>query len=163
MHITFDEKFWLSIALISFLILIFKFALPQILASLNDQSKKIVDNLNQAKILRDNAEIMLKEVQKSYQQSQEFAKKIIEEAKIEAEKIIEEAKINSSLESEVKIKSALEKIEQENEQIIRNMKHEIIDDAFMQLEKDLLNSNLDQQQSQAIVKSSIDNLSNIIN
>ena len=152
MHITFDEKFWLSIALISFLILIFKFALPQILASLNDQSKKIVDNLNQAKILRDNAEIMLKEIQKSYQQSQEFAKKIIEEAKI-----------NSSLESEVKIKSALEKIEQEKEQIIRNMKHEIIADAFMQLEKDLLNSNLDQQQSQAIVKGSINNLSNIIN
>ncbi len=163
MHITFDEKFWLSIAFISFLILILKFALPQILTSLNEQSKKIADNLNQAKNLRDNAEIMLKEVQKSYQQSQEFAKKIIEEAKIEAEKIIEEAKASASIEKEVKIKSALQKIEQEKAEIIRNMKQEIIADAFMQLEKDLLNSNLDQQQSRAIVKSSINNLSNIIN
>lgn len=154
----FDEKFWLAIAFFSFLALLIKFVFPIISKSLENKAKKIADDINDAKLMKEKASKLLIEAEKSYKESLNFAEKIINDAKLESSKIsIETAK---ALEKEInkKIEIALERIKSSEEAVIREIKIKIISSAINELSK---NFNLQKRDHWKIIENSIKNFQRI--
>ena len=128
----FNEKFWLAIAFFSFLGLLIKFAFPKIAKNLDAQSKKIAEDILEAKKLREGAQKLLEEAQVFHKHSIEHSQKIITDAIEEAKKI--EINSKKSLEDQIKKFSdiALERLKSEEESAIRQVKINIINEAIEQ-------------------------------
>jgi F0F1-type ATP synthase membrane subunit b/b' len=94
----FNEKFWLAIAFFSFLGLLIKFVFPKIAKNLDAQSKKIAEDILEAKKLREGAQKLLEEAQVFHKHSIEHSQKIITDA-------IEEA--NLSKEANIRLRKQL--------------------------------------------------------
>ena len=122
----FDEKFWLAIAFLTFTALILKFVGPAISKMLNAASQKIVDEMSKAREMRKKAAELLVQAEKFHQESSEYAKRMIEDAKIEAQRLINLT--TEAIESEVKKKTdaVLERVKVEEERAIRDIKSDII-------------------------------------
>ncbi len=128
----FDEKFWLAIAFFSFLGLLIKFVFPKIVKNLDAQSKKIAEDILEAKKLRETAQKLLEEAQVFHKHSVEHSQKIITDAIEEAKKI--EINSQKSLEDQIKKASdiAMERLKSEEESAIRQVKINIINEAIEQ-------------------------------
>jgi F-type H+-transporting ATPase subunit b len=128
----FNEKFWLAIAFFSFLGLLIKFVFPKIAKNLDAQSKKIAEDILEAKKLREGAQKLLEEAKVFHKHSIEHSQKIITDAIEEAKKI--EINSKKSLEDQIKKVSdiALERLKSEEESAIRQVKVNIINDAIEQ-------------------------------
>ena len=128
----FNEKFWLAIAFFSFLGLLIKFVFPKIAKNLDSQSKKIAEDILEAKKLREGAQKLLEEAQAFHKYSIEHSQKIITDAIEEAKKI--EINSKKSLEDQIKKFSdiALERLKSEEESAIRQVKINIINEAIQQ-------------------------------
>ena len=128
----FDEKFWLAIAFFSFLGLLTKFVFPKITKALDSQSKKIAEDILEAKKLRETSQKLLEEAQVFHKHSIEYSQKIITDAIDEAKKI--ELNSKKSLEDQIKKISdiALERLKTEEEFAIRQVKTNIINEAIAQ-------------------------------
>jgi F-type H+-transporting ATPase subunit b len=108
------QIFWLIVILSSLYIILWKIFLPKITDSIENRKLKVVNDLNEAQTLKENAEIKLKE----YDQ-------IIEETKIESKKLLENSK--KKVEEDIKNKSLIfnKEIEKEilsTENEIENLK-----------------------------------------
>ena len=108
------QIFWLILILSSLYIILWKIFLPKITDSIENRKLKVVNDLNEAQTLKENAEIKLKE----YDQ-------IIEETKIESKKLLENSK--KKVEEDIKNKSLIfnKEIEKEilsTENEIENLK-----------------------------------------
>ena len=108
------QIFWLIVILSSLYIILWKIFLPKITVSIENRKLKVVNDLNEAQTLKENAEIKLKE----YDQ-------IIEETKIESKKLLENSK--KKVEEDIKNKSLIfnKEIEKEilsTENEIENLK-----------------------------------------
>ena len=107
-----DEKFWLAIAFVLFIIFIYKFLGYKISSMLNEKSQQIARDLLMASQAKEKAEKLLKEAQDYHQQSIEYAKKLQLNTSNELNIIHQNAKIN--LEQELaKITTASKKRLQE--------------------------------------------------
>ena len=108
------QIFWLIVILSSLYIILWKIFLPKITVSIENRKLKVVNDLNEAQTLKENAEIKLKE----YDQ-------IIEESKIESKKLLENSK--KKVEEDIKNKNLIfnKEIEKEilsTENEIENLK-----------------------------------------
>ena len=108
------QIFWLIVILSSLYIILWKIFLPKITDSIENRKLKVVNDLDEAQTLKENAEIKLKE----YDQ-------IIEETKIESKKLLENSK--KKVEEDIKNKSLIfnKEIEKEilsTENEIENLK-----------------------------------------
>ena len=83
----FDEKFWLALAFLAFLTLLIKFVFPKLTKILDGKSKKIAEDILEAKKLREGAQKLLEEAQAFHKHSIEHSQKIITDAIEEAKKI----------------------------------------------------------------------------
>ena len=128
----FNEKFWLAIAFFSFLGLLIKFVFPKITKALDSQSKKIAEDILEAKKLREGAQKLLEEAKVFHKHSIEYSQKIINDAVEEAKKI--EINSKKSLEDQIKKISdiAMERLKSEEESAIRQVKTNIINEAIEQ-------------------------------
>lgn len=128
----FDEKFWLAIAFFSFLGLLIKFVFPKIAKNLDAQSKKIAEDILEAKKLRESAQKLLEEAQTFHKHSVEHSQKIITDAIEEAKRI--EINSKKTLEDQIKKASdiAMERLKSEEESAIRQVKINIINEAIEQ-------------------------------
>ena len=74
---------WVAIGFILFILLLIYFKIPnQIIKILDDRSKKIKEELDEAKRLREAAQTILSEFQKKNTEAEQTAKTIIDNAKI---------------------------------------------------------------------------------
>lgn len=137
----FNEKFWLAIAFFSFLSLLIKFVFPKIAKNLDSQSKKIAEDILEAKKLREGAQKLLEEAQAFHKYSIEHSQKIITDAIEEAKKI--EINSKKSLEDQIKKISdiALERLKSEEESAIRQVKVNILNEAVEQFSAINFNDN----------------------
>ena len=97
------QVFWL-IVIFSFLYLvIWKIFLPRITYSIENRKSRIVNDLNEAQKLKENAEKKLKKYNEIIENSKKEAKKIIQESKKKLDKNIEEKKqkFNDEIEKEL--------------------------------------------------------------
>ena len=97
-----SQIFWLTLIFLTLYLIVSKIFLPKITLSIENRKSRIVDDLDQAQKLKENAEKKLIEY-----------KKIIEEAKKEAKKIIEEGKKVIDNDIEQKKKKFNDEIEKE--------------------------------------------------
>jgi len=136
-----DEKFWLAIAFTSFVTLIVKYVWPNIKKSLDAKSRAIAEEILAAREIRQKAIILLDETKKYQIEAQNYAKKLISDAENEAKKFATEAQ--ATLENEIKKRTAAaeDRIKMEEESAVREVKNNIINSAFKnvngELEKDL--------------------------
>ena len=75
------QTFWLILIFSSLYLIIWKIFLPKIIDSVENRKSKIVNDLNEAQKLKENAEKKLEEYKKIIEETKKIAKKIIEENK----------------------------------------------------------------------------------
>ncbi len=91
--IFFEAEFWVGVAFVIFLILIWHAgAHRSVASSLDEYSKKAGRELEEARRLKEEAEALLAEYQKRRREAESEAQSIVEQAKIEAEEIAAEAR-----------------------------------------------------------------------
>ena len=151
----FNEKFWLAVIFISFIALVIKFFLPKIKNNLNSQVQEIELAVNNAKTQLEQAKQQLALSQEKLILIEKENIKLINEAKEAAENIIEQAKINAQNEYQKKISNIVDRFEQEQEQILTNLKKEIIIEAFKDVDL-YLRLNLNSMQQKQLLEHGIE-------
>jgi len=149
----FDETAWVAIAFVIFIALIWKKASKAITSILDDRSILIVNELNEAKTLKEEA---LEELRKSLQtqkQVSEEAENIINEAKETARKIQEEAYIKSSDLIKRKEEQAKQKINALETDAIKNIK-KITGNVVIESSKIYIQSNIDNKENANLITKS---------
>ena len=149
----FDETAWVAIAFVIFIALIWKKASKAITSILDDRSILIVNELNEAKTLKEEA---LEELRKSLQtqkQVSEEAENIISEAKETAKKIQEEAYIKSSDLIKRKEEQAKQKINALETDAIKNIK-KITGNVVIESSKIYIQSNIDNKENANLITKS---------
>jgi len=104
-----NPEFWLSqifwlILIFSFLyLMIWKIFLPKITYSIENRKSKVVNDLDEAQKLKENAEKKLYEYNKIIEKTKKEAKKIIEDSKKKLDQELEnkKQKFNSAIEKEI--------------------------------------------------------------
>ena len=86
------QIFWLILIFSSLYLIIWKIFLPRITYSIENRKSRIVNDLNEAQKLKDNAEKKLKEYNEIIEKSMKEAKKIIEDSKKKLDRDIENKK-----------------------------------------------------------------------
>jgi F-type H+-transporting ATPase subunit b len=153
----FDEKFWLAISFFCFLAILYKFVYASLINSLNAKTKKIANDILDARKMRENAQRLLNEAQNFHKHSLEQSKKIINDAIIESKKIEEEYKKNLNEQIDKITKISLDRIKSEEEIAIREVKKNIIEQSILNIAK----LNLSDLEHKKIFDKSIDKISKI--
>ena len=84
----FDETFWVAVATISFVLIVFKPAKKAMISIIDKRIAKIAEEINEAKNLKEEAQEILAEAKKALSESEEEARLILVHAREEAENII---------------------------------------------------------------------------
>ena len=97
------QVFWLILIFVSLYLVISKIFLPKITYSIENRKSRIVNDLDQAQKLKENAEKKLKEYNQIIEKSKKEAKKIIEDSKKKLDGDIEskKKKFNHEIEKEI--------------------------------------------------------------
>jgi len=114
---------WAFIGLLTFLGILVYVGVPKtVLGLLDDKSKKIADDLDEAKRLREEAQSLLAEYERKRQAAEEEAQEIIDAAKQEATRLTKEAQ--TSLEDLIsrRTKAVEEKIAQAESQAVADVR-----------------------------------------
>ena len=98
-----SQIFWLILIFSSLYLIIWKIFLPKITYSIENRKFRIVNNLDEAQKLKENAEKKLKEYDEIIKKSKNEAKKIIEDSKKKLDRDIEDKKqkFNDEIEKEI--------------------------------------------------------------
>ena len=97
------QIFWLILIFSSLYLIIWKIFLPRITYSIENRKSRVVNDLNEAQKLKDNAEKKLKEYNEIIEKSKKEAKRIIKDNKKQLDKDIEnkKQKFNDEIEKEL--------------------------------------------------------------
>ena len=97
------QIFWLILIFSSLYLIIWKIFLPRITYSIENRNSRVVNDLDEAQKLKENAEKKLKEYNEIIENSKKEAKKIIEDNKKKLDRDIEDKKnkFNSEIEKEL--------------------------------------------------------------
>ena len=97
------QIFWLTIIFSILYLVIWKIFLPKITLSIENRKSRVVNDLDEAEKLKENAEKKLDEYNKIIQSSKKEAKKIIEDSRKKLERDIEvkKQKFNEDIEKEL--------------------------------------------------------------
>ena len=97
------QIFWLILIFSSLYLIIWKIFLPRITYSIENRKSRIVNDLDEAQKLKDNAEKKLKEYNEIIEKSKKEAKKIIDDSKKKLDRDIEnkKQKFNDEIEKEL--------------------------------------------------------------
>ena len=152
----FDEKFWLAIAFIVFIVFIYKFLGNKINSILNEKSQQIASDLLLASQAKEKAEKLLQEVQDYNQQSLKYAEKLKLDTSSELNIMYQNATL--SLQQELaKITEASQKRLQEEEQIaIRKVQETIISQAI----EIVANAKISNDEQEILIVKALENLKN---
>jgi F-type H+-transporting ATPase subunit b len=147
----FDEKFWLAISFVTFAVLFKKYAWPHIIKGLDSKSKEIANSILEAKEMKEGAERLLIEAKKYHQEARDYANKILQDAEKDAKNLTSEAK--DALEKEIaKISTAAkQRIKNEEEKAVRQIKEEIVAKAMKNIEADF--NNIDRSSHSSLIDS----------
>lgn len=127
---TLDATFFATVALVIFIGVVLYLNIPgRIIEMLDERSKKIADDLDEAKRLREEAQALLAEYERKRKSAEDEAAEIIEAAREDAKRLSEEA--SASLEDLVtrRTKAVEEKIAQAEAQAVAEVRSRSADIA----------------------------------
>ena len=153
-----NEKFWLAIAFFSFVAIILKKFSPNIAKALDDKSKAIAQDILLAKEARNEAEKILASAKQIHENTIENAKKLISDADNEAKVLLHNA--SEILNNEIARMTALasQRIKNEEEATIRQIKTKILYSALLQFQD---SSKISTEEHQKIIDNSVKNFERI--
>jgi F0F1-type ATP synthase membrane subunit b/b' len=156
-----NEKFWLAIAFLSFIILAIKYFGPSILKALDNKSKEIAEEILAAKEIRKKAEKFLAEAEKYYQESLQYSRNLLKEAEVESQKFIKESQ--KMLEDEINDRTelALGRLEAEEVIAIREIKTRILASAIKTVAENL-NNNMNKKHHDHLISQATKDFEKII-
>ena len=134
---------WVAIGFIMFLLLLVYFKVPgQIAKILDNRAQKISDELEEAKKLREEAQIVLAEFQKKNKEAEKTAKAIIDDAKKIAKNYEKDAKIKLEESLERKKKLLDQKLKRAEVEALSAIKDEVSEVIFEAINKSITSNNI---------------------
>ena len=157
-----DATFWVAVSFLIFVGLIIYLKVPQkIDNSLNENIKKIKDDLENAEKLKDEAKNILSAYETKVSKSKVEIQKLLQNAKDQAEKNIIKTNEDFHIILENRKRSAEEKIKQMKTQAIKDVRNSSINIAILAVEKVIKNS-IDKKKLDKIYISSIEETKKIL-
>ena len=156
----FDERFWLAIAFFSFVLLVVKHVLPIITKQLDSKSQQVAEELLAAKEMKESAARMLAASEERYKEAVIFADKLVKDSVIEAQKYFDEALKLAEVEIAKKMTAVENRIKQEQESAVREIKVKIIDSALRAVQDNL--QNVQKSQSNGLISRAVNDVSKLV-
>lgn len=150
---------WVAIGFILFILLLIYFKIPnQITKILDDRSKKIKEELDEAKRLREAAQTILSEFQKKNTEAEQTAKTIIDNAKKLAKNYEKDAKDKFDQNVVRKKKLLDEKLNRLENDVINQIKDNITDIVLETVKNSVKGNNIKPKVSQEIIDQGIEQI-----
>ena len=144
------QIFWLILIFSILYLIIWKIFLPKITYSIENRKSRIVNDLDEAQKLKENAEKKLKEYNKIIENSNKEAKKIIDDSKKKLDKDIEIKKQKFNNEIEKELLAAEKEIKDLRKSSISNI-NTIATETTTEVIKQIINIEVNRSSASAIV------------
>ena len=144
------QIFWLILTFSSLYLIIWKVFLPKITLSIENRKSRVVNDLDEAQKLKENAEKKLNEYNKIIEESKKEAKKIIEDSKKKLDRDIENKKQIFNDEIEKELMTAEKEIKDLKKSSISNINN-IAAETSAEIIKQIINIEVNKSSVSAIV------------
>ena len=156
-----DPSSWVLVAFILFVIIALVIKAPAMIANLLDgEIKKIKDELDNARKLKEEANSLLAQHERKIQNADEEAEKIISKAK----EIAANQEAQSKIKAEEYVKraeqQAIEKIERAEKLAIAKINDHIVSNSI-ELSEKIISENIDENSSKKLIQQSIQQISKL--
>ncbi|WP_412058274.1 F0F1 ATP synthase subunit B [Bartonella sp. DGB2] len=149
------DSFWAFISLIIFIAILMIVKVPSLVVrSLDERAKKISDELDEARRLREEAQEVLAHYQRKRVEAEKEAQDIIAQAQHEAEALTREAHIKTAEYVTRRQKLAEQKIAQAEKDVLIAVRNAAVDKAIIAAGK-VLEASLDKKRGSLIIKDSL--------
>jgi F-type H+-transporting ATPase subunit b len=136
-----EPEFWVAVGFVIFVAVLIYVGVPKLMTkALDDRAKRVQDELNEARRLKEEAQKLLAEYQAKQRQADEEAAAIIAGAKAEAERFAAEAKVKMEEFVARRSKMAETKIAQAEAQAVADVRAAAAEAAVSAAEKILTDS-----------------------
>ncbi|WP_039458218.1 F0F1 ATP synthase subunit B family protein [Candidatus Jidaibacter acanthamoebae] len=157
----FNEGFWVLASFIIFIGAIFKPVKAIVLKTLDERTDKIIHDLNEAAKIKENALSMLQAIKIEHDNIKQNAKDILDKAHLEAKSILEESKKQAEKITRKRLELTMQRISQQEQQIIRDIKTEAVDSALAIVQQMLI-EDLDKNIKLDLIDDSIKSLKKFV-
>jgi F-type H+-transporting ATPase subunit b len=144
------QIFWLILTFSSLYLIIWKVFLPKITLSIENRKSRVVNDLDEAQKLKENAEKKLNEYNKIIEESKKEAKKIIEDSKKKLDRDIKNKKQQFNDEIEKELMAAEKEIKDLKKSSISNINN-IAAETSAEIIKQIINIEVNKSSVSAIV------------
>ena len=144
------QIFWLILTFSSLYLIIWKVFLPKITLSLENRKSRVVNDLDEAQKLKENAEKKLNEYNKIIEESKKEAKKIIEDNKKKLDRDIKNKKYKFNDEIEKELMAAEKEIKDLKKSSISSINN-IAAETSVEIIKQIINIQVNKSSVSAIV------------
>ena len=144
------QIFWLILTFSSLYLIIWKVFLPKITLSIENRKSRVVNDLDEAQKLKENAEKKLNEYNKIIEESKKEAKKIIEDNKKKLDRDIKNKKYKFNDEIEKELMAAEKEIKDLKKSSISNINN-IAAETSVEIIKQIINIEVNKSSVSAIV------------
>ena len=144
------QIFWLILTFSSLYLIIWKVFLPKITLSIENRKSRVVNDLDEAQKLKENAEKKLNEYNKIIEESKKEAKKIIEDNKKKLDRDIKNKKYKFNDEIEKELMAAEKEIKDLKKSSISSINN-IAAETSAEIIKQIINSEVNKSSVSAIV------------
>lgn len=157
-----DPTFWVLVAFVIFVALVWKPGAKAVTQMLDDRAEKIRSDLDKAAKLREDAQALFAEYQKKQRDALQEAQAIVASAKAEAERL--SAQAAADLETSLKRREqlALQRIAQAEQQAMADVRAAAVDLAMSATRK-LLTEKVDTVRHEALIEGAIKELPGKLN
>lgn len=152
-----DEEFYIAIAFLAAIIILFLQARGQIAASLDARAQSIRHQLDEAKRLREEAEAMLADYQRKQRDAIAEAQEIVTSAQAEAERVARQAELDLEAALRRREEQARDKITQAEVKALAEVRGIAVDVAIDAV-KLLLAQALDEARGASLIDQAIEDL-----
>lgn len=152
-----DPTFWVGLAFVLVVAMAFKPAAKAVFSSLDGRAAKIRAQIEEARKLREDAQVLLTSYQGKQQNAMAEAERIISQAKEEATRIRIDAEAGLARALERRQKQALEHIAQSEAQALAQVQRTAVDAALTAAEA-LIRENMDDDKKLALADKAISEL-----
>ena len=149
-----SPTFWEALAFIVFIGIVLRYGYRRVVGILDARSEKIQTELDEARVLREDAQALLANYQRKQRDAEKEAQAIVEQAKEEAGRLRTRAEADLQETLARREQAALDKIARAEAQALQDVRDNAIDAAVAAAQA-LIADNLDEAKSAALIDEAI--------
>jgi F-type H+-transporting ATPase subunit b len=158
-----SDSFWALVGLILFFVVIFYFRVPgRVMRALDDRTKRIEQELSEARRLREEAQALLADYQRKRREAEAEAEQIVEDARRDAARMADDARAKLKEMIERRTEAAETRIRQAESQAIAEVKAKAADLAVAAAE-DILRDRVSGDIAAKLTETSIETVRSRLN